>query len=177
MDCVKNFKRTYILLCLIFVLSGICMIIYPVLFAYAICYVLGGICVLYGIMRLVGYFSKDLYKIAFQFDLALGIASVILGCALIFCSKEILSFIPLIIGVFTLISAALKIQSAFDAKKFGLKKWWVLLVFSLLTLGLGLFLIVCPFKSMALLIVMLGITLMTDGIQSLFLILYTVKYK
>ncbi|MFQ9732082.1 MAG: hypothetical protein ACLT8X_11075 [Mediterraneibacter faecis] len=33
----------------------------------------------YGIIKMIGYFSKDLYCLAFQYDLACGIFLIILG--------------------------------------------------------------------------------------------------
>ena len=37
----------------------------------------------FGIVRILGYFSRDILQLAFQFDLILGIASAVLGCYMI----------------------------------------------------------------------------------------------
>lgn len=176
MNC-KGFKKIYIIMSVIFILSGICMLMRPDFFAYALCYIIGGICIAHGIMRLAGYFSKDLYRIAFQFDLALGIASILVGIIIIFNSVGFLTLIPIIIGIFTLLSGTLKIQSAIDAKRFGLSKWWLLLLGAIITMILGVALIACPFESILAIVSVLGFTLVLDGIQNLFVLFYTVKYR
>lgn len=44
----------------------------------------GGVLMIgFGIVRILGYFSKDILQLAFQFDLILGIASAVLGCYMI----------------------------------------------------------------------------------------------
>lgn len=173
----RKFKQTYIVLSVVLVLLGICMLIFPAFFAYTICRIIGAVCIIHGIMRLVGYFSNDLYKIAFQFDLALGIASIILGLVIIFNTEGFVSLVPIIIGIFTLVSGTLKIQSSVDAKRFGLSTWWLLLLCSVVTMLFGMVLILCPLESMSAIISVMGISLIIDGIQSLFLVIYTVKYR
>ncbi len=39
--------------------------------------------IIYGVTKLSGYFAKDLFQLAFQFDLALGIVSIVLGIIII----------------------------------------------------------------------------------------------
>ncbi len=173
----KGFKRTYTAAAVLFIVCGVFMLLRPLVFAYALCYIVGGVCIVHGIMRLVGYFSKDLYRIAFQFDLALGVASILLGIVIVFNSEGFMTLIPVLIGIFTLLSGALKIQSAIDAKRFGLSKWWIILVMSAAAMALGIFLIVCPFESIAAMVWALGVTLILDGIQNLSILFYAVKYK
>ena len=177
MNAYRSYKLIYIILSIIFILSGACMALFPDFFAFAICYITGGICIVHGVMRLIGYFSNELYKIAFQFDLALGMVSVFIGLICVFNAEGVLKFIPIIIGIFTLISGALKIQSSLDARRFGMSKWWAMLIGSVITMILGALLILCSLESMYAMIVILGITLIIDGIQSLFLLIYAVKYR
>ena len=58
MQIYENFKKVYIVLSVLFIAAGICMLIWPSAFAYALCYLVGGICIAHGIMRLVGYFLR-----------------------------------------------------------------------------------------------------------------------
>ncbi len=175
MKNLTGFKLSYAILSAAFILCGIVMLIIPEIFMYTFCYITGAVFLVKGIIRLTGYFSKDLYKIAFQFDLALGVASVILGLIIIFNSDGFLRFIPTVIGIFTLISGAFRIQSAIDAKKFGLSKWWVMLLGSVITVLAGLILILWPSESMVAIVGLIGITIIIDGIQNLFLLFYAVK--
>ena len=49
-----------------FVCMGRCLLIWPGISAVMICYVLGTASVLYGVIKLFGYFSEDLYQLAFS---------------------------------------------------------------------------------------------------------------
>ena len=67
MRFVKQVKAAYIALSIAFVCMGLCLLIWPGISAVTICYVLGTASVLYGVIKLFGYFSEDLYQLAFQF--------------------------------------------------------------------------------------------------------------
>lgn len=43
------------------------------------CRVIGAVSLFYGVSKILGYFSHDLYNLAFQFDLALGVFTLIFG--------------------------------------------------------------------------------------------------
>lgn len=177
MQIYENFKKVYIVLSALFIAAGICMLIWPSAFAYVLCYLVGGICIAHGIMRLVGYFSGDLYRIAFQFDLALGIASILLGLVIVFNASAFISLVHIIIGILTLVTGALQVQSALDAKRFGMPRWWLLLIGAILTMALGILLVVAPFEGAFAIICVLGATLIVEGIENLFILLYMVKYR
>lgn len=68
--------------------------------------------IVYGVTKLSGYFTKDLFQLAFQFDLALGIVSIVLGIIIIEKSEYIIEILSTAIGIFMLVDAALKIQTA-----------------------------------------------------------------
>ena len=173
----NGFKTAYAVLSALLILLGAGMIAFPEFFVYALFRVLGAVCIIYGIVRIAGYFSRDLYKIAFQFDLALGIASILIGIMLIVLTEGVASIVPVIAGVYLLIGGALKIQSSFDARRFGLKRWWLLLISSLATLCFGAALMLCPMESIFVMTAFMGAALMVDGIQNLFFMLCASKYK
>ena len=125
----------------------------------------------------MGYFSKDVYRLAFQFDLAIGIAMILCGAVIVIRPRMLIAMLPVILGVLVLIDGLFKIQKALDSKRFGMKKWWISLTFGILASVIGIFLILDPFEGNKILTVLLGITLIVDGIQNLWMVLYTVKSK
>lgn len=88
----------------------------------------GALLIAFGIVRLAGYFSKDLYRLAFQHDLALGVLLIALGAKMLTGAE-----VPpgTLLGVAILADGLFKLQTAFDARRFGLKSW-------ALILGLGI---------------------------------------
>ena len=59
---------------------GVILIAAPELSANVLCYLLGACLLVTGITRIIGYLSRDLYRLAFQFDLAFGILTAAIGC-------------------------------------------------------------------------------------------------
>ena len=62
---------------------GLLMLLFPNPSSALIGAVCGVLLILFGCVRLIGYFSKDLYRLAFQFDLTIGVVAVVLGVALL----------------------------------------------------------------------------------------------
>lgn len=172
---VQSAKWMYTISSLLLCVLGVVVMIWPSLSARIICYLFGGVMFFYGATKLWGYFSRDIYRLAFQFDLALGILLCIMGVIFILHPNAIISMFPVIIGLLVLIDGVFKVQTAFDAKRFGLREWWLILVGALLCAGLGLLLLFDPFAGSNWLMVLVGVSLLLDGVQNLFNALYTVK--
>ncbi len=146
MERIKRAKQAYISISAVMILLGIILILFPKISALALCYIVGGLMGIFGIIRLAGYFSKDLFRLAFQFDLVLGIFSLLVGILVILHPSHILAAVPVIVGVFVTIDGVFKVQTVFDVRRFGMKRWWDVLVLALLTCAAGIFLIIDPFE-------------------------------
>lgn len=175
MRFVKQVKIAYILLSAAFVAMGGCLLIWPEISAMTICSVLGAVSILYGVVKLFGYFSDDLYRLAFQFDLAAGIFIIVVGVLLLLHPDNILALLPTVIGLCILIDSVLKLQTAFDARHFGMRRWWAMLLLSLAAAVFGILLLAHPFESMDFLMRLMGITILIDGAENLCTALYTIK--
>lgn len=143
--------------------------------AAGLCVLLGGAVIACGVVKLMGYFSDDLYRLAFQFDLAAGLLTIIVGLFLLLRPWDVLAMLPILFGVFILADSALRLQTSLDARHFGMKKWWVILLFSLFGAVLGTVLLLRPFQSARALIRLTGLTLAADGAENLLAGLYTIK--
>ena len=175
MEWIKRAKSAYIAVSVIMVILGTVLMLNPGLSMLTLCYLIGGLMVIFGITRLVGYFSKDLFRLAFQFDLALGIFCMLAGIVILVHPNNIMKLLPVIIGLFVTIDGVFKMQTAIDSKRFGLKRWYAILVLAAVTCVFGLLLIIDPFAGGKALMIFFGATMMIDGIQNLCVVLYTVK--
>ncbi len=175
MEWIKRAKSAYIAVSVIMVILGAVLMLNPGLSMLTLCYLIGGLMVIFGITRLVGYFSKDLFRLAFQFDLALGIFCMLAGIVILVHPNNIMKLLPVIIGLFVTIDGVFKMQTAIDSKRFGLKRWYAILVLAAVTCVFGLLLIIDPFAGGKALMILFGATMMIDGIQNLCVVLYTVK--
>jgi uncharacterized membrane protein HdeD (DUF308 family) len=175
MEMIRKTKKAYTATAIVMIALGAMLLLFPTISALTVCYIVGGMITLFGIVKLIGYFSKDLFGLAFQFDLALGIFSIVAGILIILHPTNIVNSVPVIIGVFVLMDGAFKMQTAIDAKKFGMERWWGIGLLAVVTCIAGLFLIINPFEGAKAIMMLLGATLIVDGVQNLCVVLYTVK--
>ena len=158
MRFIKRAKAAYISTCAAIAVIGLILILFPEISMLAVCYMLGIAAIVFGIVKITGYFSADPYGLAFQFDFAFGIIAILLGLVVIIHPGNIMALVPVIMGIYFMIDGIMKIQTAVDAKRFGVKSWWLILVSAIVTGGIGILLLVNPFESAVALTVLLGIT-------------------
>ena len=68
-----------------------------------------------------------------------------------------------------------KIQTALDARRFGLSKWWLILIWAIAAGVAGFVLLARPVEATELIMQLVGLNLMIDGGLNLWVVLYTVK--
>ena len=174
---MKRIKALYITISILSLLAGIALVIWPGASVITICYVVGSAAILVGAVRLAGYFSKDSYNLNFQFDFAMGLVFLILGTVLIFHPGDTVAVLHFSVGILVLVDSVFKLQTALDAKHFGLKKWWVMLLCALLCAGLGLVLVILPFRTAEILGKVTGAALAVNSGENILTAGYTVKSK
>ena len=174
-NCIHTAKVGYIIISVLLCVMGIVLIVVPNFSALLLCRIGGLLLILFGFVKIIGYCSKDVYRLAFQYDLAFGILLIALGVILIFRSEIMVNVICIFLGIFILADALLKIQISIDAKTFGIRQWWLILSVALLTVVIGVLLVFRTSGSVRALMVLLGISLLADGIMNLTTVLSTVK--
>ena len=98
-----------------------------------------------------------------------------LGAVLIFRTSYMVEILSICVGIFILVDGALKLQTAVDAKKFGIEKWWLILIIALLVSIVGIILMVIPFAAQTVAAWIIGINLVLDGVLNICVVLSTVK--
>lgn len=172
---MKAAKIGYIMISVLLCVMGIALIAVPDFSVALLCRIGGGIMILFGMVKIIGYCSKDLYRLAFQFDLAFGILLMVLGVILITQTNTMIHMICIMLGVWVLADALLKIQIAIDSKAFGIRRWWLILAVAIMTGVAGFLLVFRPWESVQVVMLRLGIALITEGILNLVTILTAVK--
>lgn len=168
-------KTGYIIMSLVFCAAGGALIARPGLSASLIGRVLGGAMILFGAVKLVGYFSRDLYRLAFQYDLGFGLLLIALGVLVLIRPTQVLDFIFTALGVAVLTDGLYKVQIAVDARRFGISTWWLTLALAAAAGAVGLALVFRPWDSVRLLTILLGTALLAEGILNLCVAVSTVK--
>lgn len=164
---LRRVKGTYLIFSMLSLLLGLALLLFPGLSSRLICYLLGGLCLAWAAVKLIGYFTKDPYRLAFQFDLALGLLCLILGLVLIFFSKAVLSFLPVIVGIYTVVSGVFKLQTAFEARRFGIGSWIWMLLAAAVAIVVGALVLVLPYQTALLSIRLMGLAILLGGLEDL----------
>lgn len=172
---VTHIRRVYIAASVLSILLGACLILQPELSVQIIVLAAGiliGVC---GIVKIFGYFFQDPYRLAFQFDFGTGIIMLLAGLLIALFPTRAAAVLPLALGCVLLLDGALRLQTAIDAKRFGITSWYWLLILSLVTMACSIVLILRPFRGAEALTVLMGVCLICDGVQNLYSVLRTVR--
>ena len=167
-------KIGYIVMSVMFCIAGALFIALPDISITMIGISMGIAMIVFGIVKLVGYFSRDLFRLAFQFDLELGILLLVLGLIVLIRPDDLMTFICIALGISILTDGLFKVQIALDSKRFGIKSWWVILALAVVSGTIGVFLIFRSAKSAQFLTVLLGVSILAEGILNLYTVISTV---
>ena len=172
---MKTAKIGYIVMSVLFCVLGVVLLFTPGVSALWIGRLLGIGLILFGAIKLVGYFSRDLFRLAFQYDLAFGLLLMVLGIVTLSHPGDALSFLCVMFGIPVLADGLFKIQIAMDSRQFGIRNWWLVLVLAALTCEVGVVLVFRPMTGVRALTALMGLSLLCDGVLNLSVALCTVK--
>lgn len=167
-------KTGYIVMSIVFSVIGVLLIAMPDISAKVIGLSVGIAMIVFGAVRLVGYFSKDLFRLAFQFDLGFGILMLALGVIVLTKPENLMLFLGVALGISVLIDSLFKIQIALDSKQFGIESWWLIFAMAIITGIMGLILITHSAVGAQLLTILLGISFIIEGVLNLCTVVNTV---
>lgn len=169
MKQIKIARTGYILVSVLCYLSGIFCILMPDIHTKAAAIAGGLILAIYGAVKITGYFSKDLYCLAFQHDFACGMFLIVLGIVVLFAGGKFNGYLLPGLGVLILLDSLLCIQTSVEAEKFGLSSWRMILASSILSGALAVALIITDSQTMA------GCSLLAEGFMRHYIILHTIS--
>lgn len=172
---MKLAKTGYIVLSALFCALGAVLFFLPGSFVPWIGRAMGVGMILFGAVKLVGYFSRDLFRLAFQYDLAFGILFLALGAVGLARPEGTMSFFCVLLGIPVLADGLFKIQIAIDSRRFGIRSWLLILIVAVLTGAVGAVMIFLPDAGTRLLTMLLGLALFLDGALNLCVAICTVK--
>lgn len=131
--------------------------------------------IVFGAVKVAGYLSRDLFRLAFQYDLAFGVLLMALGIVTLTHPGETIGFLCVVYGILVLSDGLFKVQIAVDAKRFGIDRWWAILLAAACAGVLGVLLVLRPGEGAQALTMLLGASLFLDGVMNLLVALLTVK--
>ena len=138
--------------------------------------VVGIASIIIGATGIYGYFSNDMYRLAFQLDFALGIFNVIFGILLLINPVQLSVLLPTAVSILTLLDGGNKSQMAIEGKRFGIQKWYLVLVSAVLEIAAGVVLILLAYHGRDVRVWM-GVAMGLVGVTNFWTTMYTVRVR
>ena len=132
--------------------------------------------IIIGATGIYGYFSNDMYRLAFQLDFALGIFNVIFGILLIINPVQLAVLLPTAVSILTILDGTNKSQMALEGKNFGIEKWYLVLISAVLETAAGLVLILLAYHELDVRAWM-GVAMGLVGVTNFWTTMYTVRVR
>lgn len=172
---VRIAKFGYIALAAVLFAAGIYFIITPQTAGIVVARVSGAILIVSGAVKITGYFSKDLYRLAFQYDLQFGAVLCAVGVILILRSENVLDFISVALGIIIFTDSLFRISTAMESRRFGIRQWWLILLSAIAAALMGLLLMFRPAAGESAMMTVIGAALIAEAVLMLLMAVFTVK--
>lgn len=168
MAFLKKVKWNVIISSVLYVLTGVLMILWPDIMADNICKLTGIVAIVIGLMQILSYVRNNPVKSeTYSYSLVIGLAAVLIGIFLYARVDAIKEFIPFILGLFVTISGFMKLQNAIDLIRSKYAGWELVFIIALVNVAFGIVLMANPFKSGLVLVRCLGVGLIYSGVSDL----------
>ena len=170
----NQLKWYHYLISLMFVFVGVVFIVYTQIDITFICYFLGCVFAVAGVVSILTYIIRDVSSGYYRLDLVYGIMAAF--AALLFYTKTeiVREYFPLIIGCILLGNGVVKLQHSIDMKRIDRKMkkvtemWLVVMIFAILCISAGFISVYLAPDKERTLFVFVGISLAAAGITDIF---------
>jgi uncharacterized membrane protein HdeD (DUF308 family) len=167
---VKKMKFSSVITALLCMLIGVVMIVYPGKSLNVICQAFGVVLILGGIICII-FFLQDVHAFPNVMMLIGGVVFAAIGIWIFTKPEGIETIIPFIAGIIIVINGIFNCVQTVELGKAKFGRWWVALILSILTVGLGVLLIVNPFGAVNTIARIIGAFMVYDAVSDLWIII------
>ena len=146
-------------------LLGVALLLWPDKAMNVLGYGFGAVLAVSGLLQVGGYIASNRQGFLKKLLLLSGILITVVGVAILLAPKTVMKLTVIVIGIVMLYHGVMDIKYGFDIKECNDSKWAVTLVMGLVTCALGILVLVNPFESGRLLMIIIGIALIFDGVS------------
>lgn len=174
---LKTIKLSYVIISALECVLGLVMLFYPGFSLSAMGVILGVGLLVFGAVELVVYFTGNAPLLMSRNVLAMGIFFAVLGVIVIANPLELMNFICIMVGIGILAGSLFKIQTVLEARRYvSAGGWWLTFAALLLSAAAGIVLIFSPNASANVLVILLGISLLFNGVLNICDVTYISRY-
>ena len=170
---LRYVKNGMLVLSIAFIALGLLLLIMPETSLLWLCYAFGAVVLITGIVCLVQYARLRGSGFAAPFFLVAGVITAALGLFTLAQPQVVASFLPVVFGLFILIDGCSRIGTAVELARCQADRWWLVLLFSVLSIALGILLLVNPFGAAVSVVMLCGVLLIIEGAVNLACVVYT----
>ena len=154
---------------IVYLVLGFFLVGWPDISLRLCCYGLGALLLLGGAAQIWRFFArKDEGRFFPRLSLACGAICLAAGLFLFLQPEAAVSLFPILFGLFVVLDSISRFENAMALRQAGYGRWGWFLALSLLSVGLGLFMIFNPFATAAAMVAAVGVILLVEGIFNLF---------
>ena len=169
-EFLKGLKANYTMSAILSIIMWLVLLIWPGTTTQIVSTMLGIVLLSYGIIQIVMFLWTREKTVFSQGILLLGIIFAVIGAWIILKPEMIIMAVPAIVGILIIIHGLHNIIQAVDLKREGYEKWWLALLFGVLTVLFGALLIYNPFGAVEVVVRMIGIFMIYDGVSDIWII-------
>lgn len=166
-DTLRSMKNLSLVGGLLVLLLGLLLVCAPSVTAETICVIFGILVTLCGVVFIIGYLIRREDSLL-RYGLALGMGLLVPGILLIVHPGVVTTVVWVLVGLNEILDGAVKLQIAFEAKRAGYPRWWILLIAAGITAAFGIFLTFDPGKGGEFFIRVVGVSLLLAGCFGLY---------
>lgn len=172
-ELFQRIKMDAIISALCCIAFGIVLLLWPAEVTNLTCQVIGCVIAFLGLARTVSYLLHSQEK--HGINLPLGLVLFFVGVWIFLKPQSIQSLLLIVIGVALAVHGLEDLKYALETKRGGYAYWWVILIFALLGMGLGVVCIVDCFGVISVTMTFVGVVLIYDGLTDLWIIFKVVQ--
>ena len=164
---LKNLSLSFVLLAAVYTALGLVLLIWPLQVMDALCYLTGGVLLLYGVFAVLTFWRTELRTAGHFLSLLLGIVAAAVGVLLVLQPALFQSLLTVVLGIYIAIDGLLNGRRALELRGLGFPGWGVCLGLSAASVALGLVVLFRPLLAGIALVRLIGAALLYIGLADL----------
>ena len=124
---------------LLILILGILFVVWPGVTTIVIANVLGAVFIISGIYQIINYFVVKGQNDFFNNGLLAGVIALLIGIAAILIGENIANVFRVVIGIWMIYEALVRVNTSIKLHAFGVKIWSYVLIIAIIMLALGIF--------------------------------------
>lgn len=161
---LKGIRNSLLFTALLYIALGLALLLWPGLSLGLLRLLVGGVTLIYGVVRIVSYVKSGQQD---KFELFIGMLLAILGLFLLLFMGFLMALVPFALGVYILVDSIGAVKRSLDMRTLGFSRWWASCLVGALLAVCGLVMIFDPFSSLEGLVMFMGLGFLLDGVITL----------